>query len=131
MKEFILRIANGRIRLCDGDSFPCDKALLRFENGTSGSLVLGDEQLPVPAEGVILSADTMQEGTFTLSFFLHGERLDGPQITVGAGYLFFPPPTHAQLCAAEERIDRLEAIFAPLEERLSAVEAHILNTNIF
>lgn len=131
MKEFIFRIANGCIRLCQGDSFPCDKALLRFENGARGSLVLGDQQLPVPTEGVILSADALQEGTFTPSFYLQGERLDGPQITVGAGYLFFPPPTHAQFCKAEERIDRLEAILAPLEERLSAVEAQILNTNIF
>lgn len=131
MKEFIFRLTSGHARLLSGDSAPCDKARLRFENGDCGTLLLAGRRFDFPPQGAILSADALKEGVFTPSFYLHGQRFEGPPITVGAGYLFFLPPSHAHLCQLQEQLDRLTEENKALTKRIAAMESRVMNTNIF
>lgn len=131
MKEFTFRLANGRAWLCHGDSVPCDRARFRVESKSTGTLVLAGKQFPMTAEGATVCAEDLHVGVHTPAFFVDGERYEAPPVSIGAGYLFFPPPTHAQLCRAEERLSTLEAAHTELSRRLCHIEARMQDTTIF
>lgn len=131
MKEFVFRLSDGRAMLCHGDGTPCDRACFRIEDQSTGTLVLAGKQFPLAAEGVTVRAEELHGGVHTPALFVDGERYEAPPVSVGAGYLFFLPPTHAQLCRMEERLCVLEAAHTELARRLCRIEARMQDTNIF
>jgi len=128
MKEFTFRLTSGRALLCQGDSVPCDRAHFRIESKSGGTLVLAGKQFPMTAEGATVRAEELHVGVHTPAFFVDGERYEAPPVSIGAGYLFFLPPTHAQLCRAEERLGALEAAHTELSRRLCRIEARMQDT---
>ncbi len=131
MKEFVFRLARGRALLLTGDSLPAERARFRIEDEKSGTLVLADQQYPFSADGIILSAAELHNGLYTPAIFADGKRFEASPISIGAGYFFFLPPTHAQLCRLEEEIHALTASSAELSRRLCKIEARIQDTTIF
>ncbi len=131
MKEFVFRLSGGRALLCHGDSIPCDRARFRTEGKGTGTLVLAGKHFPLTAEGATVRAEELLSGTHVPALFVNGERYEAPPVSIGAGYLFFLPPTHAQLCRMEERLGVLEAAHTELAGRLCRIEARMQDTNIF
>ena len=131
MTEYTFRIKNGSAQLIKGDAFPTDRAMLRIENGCPAVLLIAGKRMQIPGEGAILTAAELPSGIHTPLILSGGARFEGAPIAVFASTLFFLPPTHERLAAAEAAAEEARDRIAALEKRIGAIEDRIQNTNIF
>ena len=131
MTEYVFRTKNGRAQLVKGDAFPTERAILRLEDGRPAVLLIAGRRTEIPSEGAYLTAAALPSGMHTPLILSNGERFEGPPVAVFAGTLFFLPPTHERLAAAEAGAEEAHEKIAVLEKRVRAIEDRIQNTNIF
>ena len=131
MTEYLFRTENGRARLIKGDAFPTDRAVLRLEDGRPAVLLIAGKRTQIPTEGAYLTAAELPSGIHTPLILLGGRRFEGPPIAIYAGTLFFLPPTHERIAAAETSAESAHEKIAALEKRIAAIEDRIQNTTIF